>query len=75
MEPLAVGVHSCKRANVRFGDVVLVMGAGPIGLVTMMAAKAMAATAVFITGTNQTYSERPPHGFYCRSGRLSFEKS
>ncbi|XP_068910992.1 sorbitol dehydrogenase-like isoform X4 [Tenebrio molitor] len=49
MEPLAVGVHSCKRANVRFGDVVLVMGAGPIGLVTMMAAKAMAATAVFIT--------------------------
>jgi L-iditol 2-dehydrogenase len=49
MEPLSVGVHACKRANVRFGDVVLISGAGPIGLVTLLAAKAMGATKAIIT--------------------------
>jgi L-iditol 2-dehydrogenase len=49
MEPLSVGVHACKRANVRFGDVVLILGAGPIGLVTLLAAKAMGATKAIIT--------------------------
>lgn len=50
MEPLSVGVHACKRANIRFGDVVLILGAGPIGLVTLLAAKAMGATKAIITG-------------------------
>jgi L-iditol 2-dehydrogenase len=54
MEPLSVGVHACKRANVRFGDVVLISGAGPIGLVTLLAAKAMGATKAIITGTMST---------------------
>ncbi|KAJ3664462.1 hypothetical protein Zmor_000025 [Zophobas morio] len=49
IEPLAVGVHACKRAKVRFGDVVLILGAGPIGLVTLLAAKAMGATKTIIT--------------------------
>lgn len=49
MEPLSVGVHACKRGNVRVGDICLVLGAGPIGLVTMLSAKAMGASKVIIT--------------------------
>ncbi|XP_019877682.2 sorbitol dehydrogenase-like [Aethina tumida] len=48
MEPLTVGVHACKRGNVKFGSVCLVMGAGPIGLVTLLCAKAMGASKVLI---------------------------
>ncbi|XP_052865072.1 sorbitol dehydrogenase-like [Anopheles cruzii] len=43
LEPLAVAVHCCRRAGVRLGNTVLVLGAGPIGLVTLMVAKAMGA--------------------------------
>lgn len=50
IEPLSCSVHACKRAKIRFGDVVLVMGAGPIGLTSMLAAKAFGASAVIITG-------------------------
>ncbi|KAJ8919061.1 hypothetical protein NQ315_016968 [Exocentrus adspersus] len=49
MEPLAVGVHACKRANIRIGDVVLVLGAGPIGLVSLLTAKAFGASKVIVT--------------------------
>ncbi|KAJ3664996.1 hypothetical protein Zmor_000521 [Zophobas morio] len=51
MEPLAVAVHSLKQANFRLGQVLLVMGAGPIGLVTMLAGKAIGASAVLVTDT------------------------
>jgi len=50
LEPLSVGVHACKRANVSIGKKVLVCGAGPIGLVSMLSAKAMGANAVCVTG-------------------------
>lgn len=50
MEPLAVGVHACKRANIQIGDIALVMGAGPIGLVSMLAARAMGASKICIAG-------------------------
>ncbi|XP_045467275.1 sorbitol dehydrogenase-like [Harmonia axyridis] len=49
MEPLSVGVHACRRANVCVGSTVLVLGAGPIGLVTLLAAKAFGASKVLIT--------------------------
>ncbi|CAH1958616.1 unnamed protein product [Acanthoscelides obtectus] len=49
MEPLSVGVHACKKAGVKIGDVVLILGAGPIGLVTLLAAKAMGASKICIT--------------------------
>lgn len=32
VEPLAIGAHGVRRANVREGEFVLVVGAGPIGL-------------------------------------------
>lgn len=45
-----MGVHACKRAGVTVGKKVLVSGAGPIGLLTMMSARAYGASAVAITG-------------------------
>lgn len=35
VEPLAIGAHGIRRAEVREGEFVLVVGAGPIGLGTM----------------------------------------
>lgn len=50
LEPLSVGVHGCRRAGVTIGSTVLILGAGPIGLVTLLTAKAMGAANVLITG-------------------------
>jgi len=49
LEPLSVGVHACKRGGVKIGSTVLILGAGPIGLVTLLSAKAMGATKIYIT--------------------------
>ncbi|KAG6457665.1 sorbitol dehydrogenase [Manduca sexta] len=49
LEPLSVGIHACRRGGVSAGHVVLVLGAGPIGLLTMLAAKAFGASKVLIT--------------------------
>ncbi|KAK2581769.1 hypothetical protein KPH14_002248 [Odynerus spinipes] len=53
MEPLSVGVHACKRAAVKIGSKVLILGAGPIGLVTLLVAKAMGASKVILTDIRQ----------------------
>lgn len=49
MEPLSVGVHACKRANIGIDSTVLILGAGPIGLVSLLVAKAMGASKIVIT--------------------------
>ncbi|KAI8506307.1 hypothetical protein Bbelb_157340 [Branchiostoma belcheri] len=49
LEPLSVAVHACRRSGVTIGSNVLVCGAGPIGLVCLLAAKAMGAAKVVIT--------------------------
>lgn len=46
IEPLAVGVHAVRRA-MRMGDTVVILGAGTIGLVTLMAARAAGARKVY----------------------------
>lgn len=48
-EPLSVGIHACRRGDVSTGDSVLITGAGPIGLLTMEAARAAGATDIIIT--------------------------
>ncbi|XP_034192260.1 sorbitol dehydrogenase isoform X2 [Osmia lignaria lignaria] len=53
LEPLSVGVHACKRANISIGSKVLILGAGPIGLVTLLVAKAMGASKIVITDLSQ----------------------
>lgn len=50
LEPLSVAVHACQRAGVKLGSKVLVCGAGPIGLLCMLTAKACGASEVLITG-------------------------
>ncbi|XP_047478815.1 sorbitol dehydrogenase-like [Penaeus chinensis] len=54
LEPLAVAVYSCRRAEVTAGTHVLILGAGPIGLVSLLAAKAMGASVVCITDINDS---------------------
>lgn len=58
IEPLAVGVWACWKANVTGGDHVVVTGAGPIGLIAMQVALAMGATQVTITDVNPHRLER-----------------
>lgn len=49
VEPLAVGVHAATKAKVKPGDVALVLGAGPIGLVTALSAIAAGCARVYVT--------------------------
>lgn len=42
-EPISVGIQAVRRADVDVGDTVLVMGAGPIGTLTMDVARAAGA--------------------------------
>ncbi|XP_077989072.1 sorbitol dehydrogenase-like [Glandiceps talaboti] len=53
LEPLSVGVHACRRAGITLGSKVLICGAGPIGLVNLLTAKAMGAGEVVITDIDQ----------------------
>lgn len=54
LEPLAVAVHSCNRGNVQLGSKVLICGAGPIGLVCLLTAKAMGAEKIVITDIQES---------------------
>ncbi|KIH46117.1 putative L-iditol 2-dehydrogenase [Ancylostoma duodenale] len=57
MEPLSVAVHACRRAQVQMGQRILVQGAGPIGTLCMMTAKAAGAAQIAITDLNCTRLE------------------
>lgn len=46
VEPLAIGAHGVSRANLKKGEIVLVIGAGPIGLGTMNFAKIAGAQVI-----------------------------
>ncbi|XP_076465597.1 sorbitol dehydrogenase-like [Babylonia areolata] len=53
LEPLSVGVHACNRGNVGLGSKVLICGAGPIGIVNLLVAKARGASKVVITDLDE----------------------
>ena len=48
IEPLAVGLHAAEKAKIIPGEVALVMGCGPIGLVIALTALAGGCSKVFI---------------------------
>ena len=48
IEPLAVGFHAAMQGGARAGQSAVVLGSGCIGLVTMMALKAMGVSKVYV---------------------------
>ena len=61
LEPLSVALAAVERANLRLGDAALICGAGPIGLATLLCARAAGAYPLVITDLD--------------SGRLAFAES
>lgn len=53
VEPLAVGMHAANKAQIKPGDVAIVIGAGPIGMVTALAALAGGCSQVVMTDVQQ----------------------
>jgi D-xylulose reductase len=53
VEPLAVGMHAANKAQIKPGDIAVVMGAGPIGMVTILAALAGGCSQVIVTDVQQ----------------------
>jgi (R,R)-butanediol dehydrogenase/meso-butanediol dehydrogenase/diacetyl reductase len=49
LEPLAVCVHAARMSRLRIGDTVVVTGAGPIGLLMAMVARAGGAGKIIVT--------------------------
>ena len=60
VEPLAVGVHGATKAAVRPGDIAVVIGAGPIGLVTALSRSPPAAPASTSPTSTRPSSRSPP---------------
>jgi len=52
IEPTAVGFHSVRRSHLKKGDNVLILGAGPIGILTLQAVRAGGAGKIIITDLN-----------------------
>lgn len=53
IEPLAVGFHAANQGNAHAGQTAVVMGAGCIGLVSMMALKAEGVSKVYVVDVMQ----------------------
>src|ERR1700746_423270 len=53
VEPLAVGMHAATKARIKPGDLAVVMGAGPIGNVTALAALAGGCSQIVLTDVQQ----------------------
>ncbi len=49
IEPLSVGFHAANQGNVQVGDSVVILGAGCIGLVTLLACKARGAGKIIVS--------------------------
>lgn len=53
VEPAAVAYHGIIKSNLKPGQTVLVVGAGPIGLLTTQFAKAAGATKIFVSDVSK----------------------
>jgi L-iditol 2-dehydrogenase len=49
LEPMAVGLHAVNLARLRLGDRVAIMGGGPIGILTAVAARLAGASFIALT--------------------------
>jgi (R,R)-butanediol dehydrogenase/meso-butanediol dehydrogenase/diacetyl reductase len=57
-EPVAVGLHAVMRSGLKPGDDVLVLGAGPIGLLVAFWARRLGARHVVVADLNRHQEER-----------------
>jgi L-iditol 2-dehydrogenase len=57
VEPLAVGVHSLRWARMTRGSTVVIVGAGTIGLMTLIAARALGAANVHVLARHPHQAE------------------
>jgi (R,R)-butanediol dehydrogenase/meso-butanediol dehydrogenase/diacetyl reductase len=53
VEPLAVTIHAVRKSNLKIGDQVVVIGGGPIGLLTAISARQAGASKVIICEVSQ----------------------
>ena len=53
LEPLSVGIWANRKAGTQAGTSLLIAGAGPIGLVTTMVARAVGATRIAVSDVNR----------------------
>ncbi|KAI6836425.1 GroES-like protein [Hortaea werneckii] len=58
LEPLSVALAGIDRSNLRLGDPLVICGAGPIGLVSLLAAHAAGAAPIVITDMDSSRLER-----------------
>lgn len=58
IEPTAAAVNAVRRAGVAIGDTVLIAGAGPIGVLAALAARAAGAIDVFLSEPNAARAAR-----------------
>lgn len=58
MEPLAVGLHSCELANAKLGESAVVLGAGCIGLCTLMSLKARGVSEIYVADVMEKRLEK-----------------
>ena len=58
LEPLSVALAGIDRSNVRLGDPLVICGAGPIGLVCLLAANAAGAAPITITDIDENRLQR-----------------
>ncbi|MFP3723276.1 alcohol dehydrogenase catalytic domain-containing protein [Niallia circulans] len=49
LEPLAVAIHTVRRSNMKVGDTIAILGAGPIGLLIALIAERAGAGKIFIS--------------------------
>lgn len=57
VEPLAVAIHAVRQGNVRPGDTVCIVGAGTIGLCTLLAARAAGAAEAYVVARHRGRGE------------------
>ncbi|XP_072138850.1 sorbitol dehydrogenase-like isoform X2 [Mobula birostris] len=58
VEPLCVALHACHRGRVKVGHKVFICGAGPVGLLTLLACKAIGVTMTVVCDLCQDRLEK-----------------
>lgn len=58
VEPTAVSFHAVRESKLKAGDSVAIFGAGPIGLLTLLSAKAAGATQIIVVDLSEERLEK-----------------